>query len=245
MMGTSFDEGHETRVEATREPHMPDRGWRWDTVMGMIARRYKIDPALNGRPHPRHWIGRDVWPEPEYLIYLVLRSIALLERDGMGEAAAIRQVDARLRLNVLATGVDAVPAETYLVEVLSAFAPSYLEHGTELLAKTIARARKGLRKLPPAPWTTPNGCPPSDWHWQRVPQPLARKEFRAMGARLRRVPTSIYDEELADLVVRRQRGDQLWHWSSPPITWGAMIGRGGIALVRNGRVLCDVTTMMN
>ena len=77
------------------------------------------------------------------------------------------------------------------------------------------------------------------------PRRTRASRFKRMEQQLRRVPISIYDEEMADLLVRRQRGDQLWIWGSPSLTWRMMMGRGGIALVRKGRVLCRVTTRMN
>jgi hypothetical protein len=46
--------------------------------------------------------------------------------------------------------------EEYLHRLLGDRAPHYLAHGPRLLADAIAAARKGLRKLPPPPWNTPN-----------------------------------------------------------------------------------------
>jgi hypothetical protein len=217
-------------------------GAREDTVTRMINLRRKVEPGLTD---PDHWIGRDIWASPEWLIYSVLRGIALLERDGMAEADALRQVDKRLRLGVLPPGADVPSPAECLERLLRDRAPAYLAHRPTLLAKAVAAARKGLRKLPDAGWTTPNGCPPPDWRWERVPQPRARKMLDTFERRLRLVPQSVYDEELFDLVVRRRLGDQLWEWSSPSDTWHFMMGRGGIALVRNGRPIAEVVTLMN
>jgi hypothetical protein len=100
-------------------------------------------------------------------------------------------------------------------------------------------------RFPEAGWTTPNGCPPPEWEWRRIPQPEARKMLDEFERRLRLVPQSTYDEEVFDLVVRRRRGDQLWRWSSPRLTWRLMMGRGGIVLVRDGRPIAEVVTRMN
>jgi hypothetical protein len=216
---------------------------RWSAMIAMIAMRGEVDPALNDLKHPRNWIGAQLWASPEYLIYVILRGIALLERDGMAQADAVRQVDARLRLNVLASDAGAVPPAEYVEHALRNMAPAYLEFGPELLTKVIARAQKGLRSLPEdGVWTTANGCPPPDWRWERM-EP--EEERKILGRAAPIVPRSMHDEEMIDLLVRALPGDELWEWSSPTPSWGMMMGRGGIALVRAGRVLCDVTTMMN
>jgi hypothetical protein len=225
---------------------MSDHDRRWRTVVAMIAERRKVDPALKGTEHPREWIGAAIWPSPEYLIYTILRGLALLERDGMTQADALRQVDARLRLNVLAADAGATPPAEYVEMALRNVAPGYLDLGPALLTKAIGRAQRGLRTLPEdGVWTTPNGLPPADWEWRKIPKVEARRQFEKWERQLRRVPVSMHDEDLADLVIRRQPGDQLYTWSSPTLAWRLSMGRGGIALVRDGRVLCDVTTMMN
>lgn len=40
-------------------------------------------------------------------------------------------------------------------------------------------------------------------------------------------------------------GDELWSYSSPPATWEHMMGRGGIALLRNGKPISEIGTRMN
>ena len=40
-------------------------------------------------------------------------------------------------------------------------------------------------------------------------------------------------------------GDQLWSYSSPPETWNHIMGRRGIALLRNGRTIGQILTLMN
>ena len=40
-------------------------------------------------------------------------------------------------------------------------------------------------------------------------------------------------------------GDELWSYSSPPETWKHMMGRRGIALLRDGRAIAEILTLMN
>ena len=107
-------------------------------------------------------------------------------------------------------------------------------------------ARKALRKLPEdGVWTTPDGRPPQDWSFWRIPKARERREFWPLRKGVPLVPETRDDIDLADMLIRKQPGDELWRYSSPPRSWRFMMGRGGIALVRKGRVLCDVTTRMN
>ena len=40
-------------------------------------------------------------------------------------------------------------------------------------------------------------------------------------------------------------GDELWSYSSPPETWKHMMGRRGIALIRDGKTIAEILTLMN
>ena len=72
------------------------------------------------------------------------------------------------------------------------------------------------------------------------------QEFaRYLSARKLLVPSSRLEPEPAEFVVRRQEGDELWRFSSPGWTWEALMGRSGIALVRNGHPIAHVGTIMN
>jgi hypothetical protein len=42
-----------------------------------------------------------------------------------------------------------------------------------------------------------------------------------------------------------QSGDELWQFTTPPKTWEHLYGRAGIALVRQGRIINSIVTVMN
>jgi hypothetical protein len=223
-----------------------------DAVESMVELRCKLDADLRYRWRPENtWHLRPDGPEPdvtaEHAIYLVLRGVALLERDGVPAGKMLRQLDTKLRLAVLPPRARKTPpVEDYLVSLLRKVAPGYLEHGPKLLAGAIALARKGLRTLPEdGVWSTPDGRPPPEWGFRRIPKARERREFWPLRKGVPLVPETRHDIDLADMLIRMQPSDELWRYSSPPRSWGLMMGRGGIALVRNGRVLCDVTTRMN
>jgi hypothetical protein len=229
-MGTSFDDA-------------------MDAVEPMVKLRCKLDADLRHRWRPENtWHLRPDGPEPdvtaEHAIYLILRGVALLERDGVPDRRILRQIDRKLRLGVIPPGARRIPAvEDHLVSVLQKVAPGYLDHGPKLLTAAIAVARKKLRKLPEdGVWTTPDGRPPGNWRFWRIPKAHESREFWPLRKGVPLVPGTRSDIDLADILIRKQPGDELWHWSSPPIRWGA---RGGTALVRKGRVLCAVTTRMS
>jgi hypothetical protein len=50
---------------------------------------------------------------------------------------------------------------------------------------------------------------------------------------------------LAAFIRLRQEGDEFWRFSSPPEQWAALAGRGGIALVRDGRLVAHVVTVLS
>jgi hypothetical protein len=216
-------------------------------VRAMLELRGKLDADLRlaVQERRRHLVSDG--PEPditaEHAIYRVLRGVALLERDGVPSGEVLRQIDTKLRLDVLAPRAQTMPAvEDYMVSLLRKVAPGYLEHGPELLAGAIAVARKALCSLQDVGcWTTPDGRPPPEWSFERMPR--ERQEFWPLRVPL--VPRTRDDVDFTDMVIRRQPGDELWSFSSPPSSWGLMMGTSGIALVRNGRVIADVVTMMN
>ncbi len=53
------------------------------------------------------------------------------------------------------------------------------------------------------------------------------------------------DKFVAKLTLLMLPGDELWSYSSPPATWKHMMGRGGIALLRNGKPISEIGTRMN
>jgi hypothetical protein len=233
MMGTSFDEA-------------------MNAVEPMVELRCKLDADLRYRWRPENTKDEAPdGPEPdvtaEHAIYLVLRSVALLERDGVPAGKILRQIDTKLRLDVIPPRTRAMPAvEDYLVLVLQKLAPGYLDHGPKLLARAVAVARKALRKLPEdGRWTTPDGRPPANWGFWRIPKAREAQEFWPLRKGVPIVPETRDDIDLADILIRKQPGDELWEYRSPSCTWGLMMGMGGIVLVRKGRVLCDVTTRQN
>jgi hypothetical protein len=48
-----------------------------------------------------------------------------------------------------------------------------------------------------------------------------------------------------ELVAAMQPGDELWEYCSPPPSWQKLAGEAGYAVVRGGRVVDNIITLMN
>jgi len=42
-----------------------------------------------------------------------------------------------------------------------------------------------------------------------------------------------------------QPGDEFWTFASSPASWRALAGRAGLALVRDGKIVATIVTMLN
>jgi hypothetical protein len=107
-------------------------------------------------------------------------------------------------------------------------------------------AREQIERIFPAGF---GGCfPPRDWLQSKMSREEFEKEFaNALGDPERRFlnPSSRFDGEFIEFLAMWQEGDELWTYSSPPETSRALMGRGGIALVRDGRSVAQIMTLMN
>ena len=59
------------------------------------------------------------------------------------------------------------------------------------------------------------------------------------------VPFGFAYAEWRRLIVQMQEGDELWEFSSSSDSWQHLAGRAGIALVRDGKVVDSIVTLMN
>jgi hypothetical protein len=59
------------------------------------------------------------------------------------------------------------------------------------------------------------------------------------------VPFGFINDKWQALLAQMQPGDELWEFSSSQESWQALAGRAGFAVVRNGKVIASMVTMMN
>ena len=58
-------------------------------------------------------------------------------------------------------------------------------------------------------------------------------------------PFGFQNREWEALKAAMQPGDEIWTFASPADSWGNLAGRAGLALVRNGRAIKVIVTVMN
>lgn len=58
-------------------------------------------------------------------------------------------------------------------------------------------------------------------------------------------PYGVPSDEWAGLKAQMQPGDKIHAFSSPPESWESLAGRAGYALVRGGKAVAGIVTMMN
>ena len=59
------------------------------------------------------------------------------------------------------------------------------------------------------------------------------------------VPFGFSNNEWRDLLAEMRAGDELWTFSTSQESWDNRAGRGGVSLVRNGKEISYIVTMMN
>jgi hypothetical protein len=76
----------------------------------------------------------------------------------------------------------------------------------------------------------------------RVVQP--RKAI--LGTRSNGICRPPNDSDSAECLKRLMiDGDEIWRFSTPPWTWKMLAGRAGLVIVRSGRVIHGVTTIIS
>jgi hypothetical protein len=70
--------------------------------------------------------------------------------------------------------------------------------------------------------------PPVEWLAKKLDPEVVRK-----------------NEYTGKLVSLMLPGDELWSYSSPPETWQHLMGRAGVALIRDGKPISEIMTRMN
>jgi len=88
------------------------------------------------------------------------------------------------------------------------------------------------RKLAVAFEKEPGECIPRSWLMEEVSDSAIESDKRA-------------NPEVLRMVRNRQPGDKVFRYQSPPETWAALLGRGGFAVVREGKPILCVDTVIN
>jgi hypothetical protein len=119
--------------------------------------------------------------------------------------------------------------------------PSYLDMKTDILTKNVALAKhwaqeeiNWIKSRPP--------YPPLEWLESPTHIGEAAPEPVTVPALLQLSPGK---REWRRLKARMAKDDELRSFCSPPKSWQSLTGRKGVALVRMGKPIAHVVTLMN
>jgi hypothetical protein len=206
----------------------------------MLDLRRKIAPVESDRHLAEEWPPRS-WFTPEAVILVVCHGLKVLKSDGLSEEAALRKIDGLLQLSLDASREPDWRLLPYLKRWLGRGRPEYAGLGEALLNRVIGIAQASAKE---ALANDGGGWPPADW----CKRTLSRADFERAYLSRRKKPQdfrSFGSIEFTRFLLRLRDGDEIKAFSSPPETWRLMMGRAGIAIVRNGRAVMSLMTMMN
>ncbi len=204
----------------------------------MIERRQRKRSWLarirQREPHPSHVPMFQLWQTPEYLIYLIDKELNALVAAG----ASLKQA-----VNILAEcfslkhGMD--DDSMLIAKLLEQHFPDFARNQSAIVGELRAIAKHSLRA------TATFGYPPKEWMVGEIaPAAFANQ----MGDRLGRVqifPRSEFDAQLLHFLIMSRLGGRFINFSSPAESWRHMMGRAGVALVRDDVAIAYIETAMN
>lgn len=105
-----------------------------------------------------------------------------------------------------------------------------------------------LEPVPPPPAAgDPADVIPRSWLQKRTTVEEAEKQNLVTNERLGSapVPFGFINARWVEFKGRMQAGDELWEFSSSSASWEHLAGRGGLCIVRQGRIVDCFVTIMN
>lgn len=86
-----------------------------------------------------------------------------------------------------------------------------------------------------------------DWLKRKLTVEQAEAEHMVEDEQLGQtpVPFGFCNKAWRDLLAKMQPQDELWEFSSSDHSWQHLAGRGGISLVRRGKIIASLVTKMN
>lgn len=210
----------------------------YKTIIQMIECRQRKRSWLarirQREPRPSHVPMFQLWQTPEYLIYLIEKELNALVAAG----ASLRQA-----VNILAEcfslkhGMD--DDSMLIAKLLEQHFPDFAHNQGAIVGELRAIAKNSLRA------TASVGYPPNEWLAGEItPAALAEQ----MGDRLERIqifPRSEFDAQLLHFSIMSRLGGRLINFSSPAESWRNMMGRAGVALVKEHLPIAYIETVMN
>jgi hypothetical protein len=129
------------------------------------------------------------------------------------------------------------PLRSYLIDYLRRHQPAYVALGGSVFSIALAIAELWAEIY--AERLTSSSWPPNDMLGEG-----AENAIEALDAELQK-PTGLVGYDYRRLRARAVPGDEVRTFSTGQLSWQAMMGSFGLALVRDGRSIDHVTTIMN
>jgi hypothetical protein len=218
-------------------------------LVDLVRRRAELDPRLAGVEVDR-WPMCQFWPTPEAMILDLVTKCHQLRRAGASDDLIWQKLQHYRADHGTAELPPICSLCAFIEHRLAIEDQEYLGLGSEFLEEQIARCEQfALATLehegkcsgwPPAEWLTERIT--LDWITVARPRP-AVPESRAQAILQLRAYKS--RQEIKTLEALMLPGDEVWKFSSPPQSWQQLMGRAGVALVREGRSIAHVITSMN
>jgi hypothetical protein len=195
-----------------------------------------------------------LWQTTEATILEIVEQYFWLRDGGLTPREALAQIEATRPRAAPPTAMWAESPRSYIADRLAAEDPAFIALGPDLLDETVRIAERWAkgeierseadRSYPPQEWLGERVTPSkfeTDWNLPVDDGGLTMMVDGNAGRpyRLRS------ESDWWRLKLRIAPGDELRTFSSPPETWKGLAGRTGAALIRNGRPIGHVTTMMN
>jgi len=222
----------------------------------MIEIRQRKDPRSRRYKRPENWPMFQLWKTIEADILDIVEQYHWLCDGGLTSSAALEKIESFQNGTINSNLRENPSLHSYIACWLARTNPDYIALGDCVLREVTQIAEK---------WTyarleqvkTEQPFPPNDWLKKRVS--ISEVEIHGSTQPKEGSPTIIMlddtfhrsecvsagNKEWRRIKLRMVLSDELWTYSSPTDHWQRLAGRMGIALIRNGRSIGHVITVMN
>jgi hypothetical protein len=226
----------------------PEKEWPTDRdlFLGQLIRRRKVFDSRLKREDIGKWPMYRFGSMPDAAVLRAADVHRDLAAAGVPDSAIWEKLDAFFAFEGEPL-VDGCGVVGYLTSRLKSYDPIFVDLGKEFVSGHVEVCLRWLAIISP-----PGGriWPPMEWLTHQIT--LAEFEKNGDGADpfADGAPAVLSlggrsSREFDALKVRMLAGDEIWAYSSPPESWAKLCGRAGIALVRDGRPIAHLVTMMN
>lgn len=206
---------------------------RESVLVEMIEQRRRKDSRLRRLGQPNSWPMSQLWKMPEAVLLDMAEDFAWLRDAKLDDQSALLHLE-RIDGKTSDSSQRKITSLHELVtRKLSAIDPTYVVSDSEVITKQVQVAerwaREEIQRI-----KSERPYPPREWLTERV----TLADIGDVRSLSHRKWSSV-------IKARATERDELWRFSSPADQWQNLAGRAGFALVREGRPIDHVVTLMN